>query len=148
MQFSFTTKCSQLYSYSVEDPQSFSEKVGFWINNIQLKVPNSVVLMVGTHTDLCQDGMEVLQKKNDIEEKVRHMLSERKESLKRQRRNLEELEDHSLFSEQMSDLERLTEYKLKVGLRHQFLDAVRFSFERFRTDSPNITIRPLYGLNV
>ena len=79
-----------MYSYHTEDPKSFSEKVGFWINNIQLKVPNSVVLLVGTHTDQCKDGMEMLEKKNDIEKKVKQMLAERKDSLEQQRKNLEE----------------------------------------------------------
>ncbi|KAL6461475.1 hypothetical protein MHYP_G00296190 [Metynnis hypsauchen] len=110
----FVILAVDLSSYHTEDPKSFSEKVGFWINNIQLKVPNSVVLLVGTHADQCKDAMEVLGKKNDIEKKVKQMLSERKESLEQQRKNLKELDDLSLFSEQMSDIERLTEYKLKV----------------------------------
>ncbi|XP_072527671.1 malignant fibrous histiocytoma-amplified sequence 1 isoform X2 [Salminus brasiliensis] len=110
----FVILAIDLSSYTIEDPTSFSEKVGFWINNIHLKVPNSVVLLVGTHVDQCEVELEMLKKKADIEEKVRQMLSERKESLDRQRKTLEELEDISLFSEQMSDIQRLTEYKLKV----------------------------------
>ncbi|KAI4896254.1 hypothetical protein NFI96_031502 [Prochilodus magdalenae] len=110
----FVILAIDLSRYRSDDPQSFSENVGFWINNIQLKVPNSVVLLVGTHTDQCKDAIEVLERKNDIQEKVTQMLSERKESLEQQRKNLEGLEDHSLFSDQMSDIERLTEYKLTV----------------------------------
>ncbi|XP_066510729.1 malignant fibrous histiocytoma-amplified sequence 1-like [Hoplias malabaricus] len=110
----FVILAIDLSSYHTEDPQSFREKVGFWISNILLKVPNSVVLLVGTHTDQCTDVMEAIGKKYDIEKRVEQMLSETKESLEQQRKNLEELEDLSLFSEQMSEIERLTEYKLKV----------------------------------
>ncbi|XP_017314211.1 malignant fibrous histiocytoma-amplified sequence 1 isoform X1 [Ictalurus punctatus] len=96
------------------DAESFRDKVGFWINNIQLKVPNAVVLLLGTHVDCCSDKMEVQDKKKDLEERVNQMLLEQKESLEQQRRNLEELEDPSLVCEQMSVIERLEENKLQV----------------------------------
>ncbi|XP_049326910.1 malignant fibrous histiocytoma-amplified sequence 1 homolog isoform X2 [Astyanax mexicanus] len=110
----FVILAVDLSSYDSKDPSSFREKVGFWINNIQLKVPNSVVLLVGTHVDQCEVEGEMMKKKNDIQEKVQQMLLDRRESLQQQRKNLEELEDVSLFSEQMREIQRLEEYKLKV----------------------------------
>lgn len=98
----------------MEDPQSYKEKVCFWINNIQLRVPASVVLLVGTHCDQCQDQDEVREKKRHIEENVRVMLKERKEVLQLQQKNLKGNTDPSLFSEQMSELDRLMEYNLQV----------------------------------
>ncbi|XP_021462487.1 malignant fibrous histiocytoma-amplified sequence 1 homolog [Oncorhynchus mykiss] len=103
-----------LASYNMEDPQSYKEKVCFWINNIQLRVPASVVLLVGTHCDQCQDQDEVREKKRHIEENVRVMLKERKEVLQLQQKNLKGNTDPSLFSEQMSELDRLMEYNLQV----------------------------------
>ncbi|KAK6288414.1 hypothetical protein J4Q44_G00388860 [Coregonus suidteri] len=103
-----------LASYNMEDPQSYKEKVCFWINNIQLRVPASVVLLVGTHCDQCQDQDEVREKKRHIEENVRVMLEERKEVLQLQQKNLKDNADPSLFSEQMSELDRLMEYHLQV----------------------------------
>ncbi|KAI5626285.1 malignant fibrous histiocytoma-amplified sequence 1-like isoform X1 [Silurus asotus] len=99
---------------SMYDAESFREKVGFWITNIQLKVPNAVVLLLGTHADCCTDNKEVQDKKRDIEERVKQMLLDRKCSLAQQKRNLKDLEDPSLFSEQMSLIERLEDYKLQV----------------------------------
>ncbi|KAK3510173.1 hypothetical protein QTP70_026761 [Hemibagrus guttatus] len=95
-------------------PESFREKVGFWINNIQLKVPNAVVLLLGTHVDCCSDEQEVQDQKRDIEERVKQMLLDRKDSLKQQRKNLEDLEDPSLYSDQVNAIEQLEEYKLQV----------------------------------
>ncbi|KAM9493372.1 malignant fibrous histiocytoma-amplified sequence 1 homolog [Clarias gariepinus] len=96
------------------DAESFREKVGFWISNIQLKVPNAVVLLLGTHVDCCTDQTEVHDKKEDIKNRVRQMQSERKDSLEQQRKNLKDLEDPSLVSEQMTAIEQLEEYKLQV----------------------------------
>lgn len=90
--------------------------MGFWINNIQLKVPNAVVLLLGTHVDCCSNGMEVQEKTADIEERVQQMLVERKDSLELQRMNLEKLEDPSLVSEQISVIDQLENYKLQVSL--------------------------------
>ncbi|XP_026992776.2 malignant fibrous histiocytoma-amplified sequence 1 homolog isoform X1 [Tachysurus fulvidraco] len=95
-------------------PESFREKVGFWISNIQLKVPNAVVLLLGTHVDCCSDEKEVQDKKSDIEKRVNQMLLDRKDSLEQQRMNLEDLKNPSLVSEQICAIERLEEYKLQV----------------------------------
>lgn len=90
--------------------------MGFWINNIQLKVPNAVVLLLGTHVDCCSDEKDVQDKKSDIEERVNQMLLDRKDSLEQQRMNLEDLKNPSLVSEQICAIERLEEYKLQVTL--------------------------------
>lgn len=103
-----------LASYSTVDPQSFKDQVWFWMNNIQLRVPDSVVLLVGTHCDQCRDQEEVMEKKKDIEEKVRIMLANRKKVLKQQKKNLEENMDASLFTDQLDELDCLLEYNLKV----------------------------------
>ncbi|XP_059202351.1 malignant fibrous histiocytoma-amplified sequence 1 homolog [Centropristis striata] len=103
-----------LASYSIVDPQSFKDQVWFWINNIQLRVPDSVVLLVGTHCDQCRDQEEVMEKKKDIEEKVRVMLANRKTVLKHQKKNLEENMDVSLFMDQLDELDCLLESNLKV----------------------------------
>lgn len=101
-------------SYSTVDPHSFKDQLWFWINNIQLRVPNSVVLLVGTHCDQCIDQEEVMEKKKDIEEKVKAMLAHRRMVLKQQRHNLEENMDLSLFIDQADELDCLLEYNLKV----------------------------------
>ncbi|XP_034535462.1 malignant fibrous histiocytoma-amplified sequence 1 homolog [Notolabrus celidotus] len=103
-----------LSSYSIIDPQSFKDKLWFWINNIQLRVPDSVVLLVGTHCDQCKDQEEVMEKKNDIEGKVKTMLANRKAVLKQQKRNLEDNINPSLFVDQLDELDCLLEYNLKV----------------------------------
>lgn len=102
------------YSYQIENSKSFNEKVGFWIKNIQLKIPESVVLLVGTHVDQCTDETEVKEKKKEIEEKVTKMLETHKSNLDHQRENLQNMEDPSLYSDQINQILRLTEYKLKV----------------------------------
>ncbi|XP_054131030.1 malignant fibrous histiocytoma-amplified sequence 1 homolog isoform X4 [Melozone crissalis] len=43
-----------LHMYQTND-KTFKELVGFWINNLSMRVPNSVVLPVGTHVDCCQE---------------------------------------------------------------------------------------------
>ncbi|XP_042270339.1 malignant fibrous histiocytoma-amplified sequence 1 homolog [Thunnus maccoyii] len=103
-----------LASYSIEDPHSFKDQLWFWINNIQLRVPDSVVLLVGTHCDQCRDQEEVMEKKKDIEEKVKNMLANRRIVLKYQKKNLEENTDSSLFADQMDELDCLLGYNLKV----------------------------------
>ncbi|KAM7015168.1 malignant fibrous histiocytoma-amplified sequence 1 [Tautogolabrus adspersus] len=103
-----------LASYSIVDPQSFRDQLWFWINNIQLRVPDSVVLLVGTHCDQCTDQEEVMEKKTDIEEKVKTMLANRRTVLKQQKRNLEENANPSLFTDQLEELDCLLEYNLKV----------------------------------
>ncbi|XP_074478787.1 malignant fibrous histiocytoma-amplified sequence 1 [Sebastes fasciatus] len=103
-----------LASYSIVDPHSFKDQLWFWINNIQLRVPDSVVLLVGTHCDQCRDQEEVMEKKEDIEEKVEIMLAKRKTVLKHLKKNLEENMDVSLFTDQLDELDCLLEYNLKV----------------------------------
>ncbi|XP_071392694.1 malignant fibrous histiocytoma-amplified sequence 1 homolog [Centroberyx affinis] len=103
-----------LASYSTVDPQSFKDQLWFWINNVQLRVPDSVVLLVGTHCDQCQDEGEVMEKKKDIDEKVKNMLANRKTVLKQQKKNLKENKDPSLFSDQLNELDCLLEYNLQI----------------------------------
>ncbi|XP_040898006.1 malignant fibrous histiocytoma-amplified sequence 1 homolog isoform X2 [Toxotes jaculatrix] len=103
-----------LARYSIVDPQSFKDQLWFWLNNIQLRVPDSVVLLVGTHCDQCRDQEEVMEKKDDIEEKVKTMLENRRLVLKHQKKNLEENIDTSLFTDQVDELDCLLEYNLKV----------------------------------
>lgn len=113
-----------LASYNIEDPQSFGEKVGFWVNNIQLRVPDSVVLLVGTHCDKCQDVEEILEKKRDIERKVKDMQSEKKEALEVKKKYLADSKDPSVFSDQMEELANLLDYNLQV------LDLVTIDYTR------------------
>lgn len=88
--------------------------MSFWISNIQLRVPDSVVLPVGTHIDQCPDQMDIDRKKKDIDSKLQNMLSDRIEALELRKEELQESDDPSLFSDQMDDLSRLTDYNLKV----------------------------------
>ncbi|KAM4602463.1 malignant fibrous histiocytoma-amplified sequence 1 [Polymixia lowei] len=113
-QRAFVILAIDLASYSIGDPESFKDKLWFWINNIQLRVPDSLVLLVGTHCDQCRDQEEVMEKKRDIDEKVKNMLAIRKRVLKQQRKNLDEGHDPSLFHDQLDELERLLEYNLRV----------------------------------
>nr|XP_046250861.1 probable serine/threonine-protein kinase roco5 isoform X2 [Scatophagus argus] len=103
-----------LASYSIVDPDSFKDQLWFWINNIQLRVPNSVILLVGTHCDQCRDQEEVMEKKKDIEEKVQTKLANRRMVLERQKKNLQENLNVSLFMDQLDELDCLLEYNLKV----------------------------------
>ncbi|XP_051573444.1 malignant fibrous histiocytoma-amplified sequence 1-like [Myxocyprinus asiaticus] len=110
----FVILAIDLASYQIKNPQSFNEKVGFWIRNIQLKIPDSVVLLVGTHVDQCTNETEVKEKQKDIEENVEEMLKKHKFNLNQRRKNLQDLEGPSLYSDQIDQTERLTEHKLKV----------------------------------
>lgn len=58
-----------------------------------------------------------MNKKKDIEEKVRTMLVNRRMVLKHQKKYLEENKDPSLFTDQLDELDCHLEYNLKVGLR-------------------------------
>ncbi|XP_062327650.1 malignant fibrous histiocytoma-amplified sequence 1 homolog [Osmerus eperlanus] len=102
-----------LASYSVEDPQSFTEKVWFWINNIQLRVPDSVVLPVATHSDQCRSLEEVEEKRAHLDKKVREVLEKRRLVLTRQKKTLEE-RDPTQFSDQIMEMDRLMDRKLQV----------------------------------
>lgn len=90
--------------------------MGFWINNIQLKVPNAVVLLLGTHVDCCCNDTEVQDKKTDIEERIKQMLLERKDGLEQQKKNLEDFEDRSMVFSQIQVIERLEDYNLQVNV--------------------------------
>ncbi|XP_041917847.1 malignant fibrous histiocytoma-amplified sequence 1 homolog isoform X1 [Alosa sapidissima] len=107
----FVILAIDLSSYDPSDPQSFEEHVSFWISNIQLRVPDSVVLPVGTHVDQCLD---IDRKKKHINSKLQSMLTDRTETLQQLKKKLQESDDPSLYSDQMNDLSRLTHYKLKV----------------------------------
>ncbi|XP_042616611.1 malignant fibrous histiocytoma-amplified sequence 1-like [Cyprinus carpio] len=109
----FVILAINLSSYNM-DAQSFKEKVGFWIKNLQLKIPDSVVLLVGTHIDQCTKENEVKEKKKHIEEQVKEMLETHTTNLERRMKNFQEMEDSSLYYDQINQIERLTEYKLKV----------------------------------
>lgn len=109
----FVILAINLSSYNMDGP-SFKENVGFWIRNLQLKIPDSVVLLVGTHVDQCQDENEVKEKKEHIEDQVKEMLDTHTVNLEQRRKNLQEVDDPSSNSEQINQIERLTEYKLKV----------------------------------
>ncbi|PIO35479.1 hypothetical protein AB205_0029040, partial [Aquarana catesbeiana] len=88
-----------LHRYQMDNIQCFIDLVGFWINNLLMRVPDSVVLTVGTHKDLCHPE-EVELKSRDIEEKICSMLDEHKASLLHFINNLGEqnLQHHILNS--------------------------------------------------
>lgn len=77
-------------------------------------MPDSVVLLVGTHCDQCRDQEEVMEKKNNIDEKVKAMLANRRMVLQHQKKNLEENKDVFMFVDQLDELDCLLEYNLKV----------------------------------
>ncbi|KAJ8417695.1 hypothetical protein AAFF_G00225380 [Aldrovandia affinis] len=100
-----------LASYDVNNPQSFKDSVSFWINNVKLRVPESVVLLVGTHADQCMGTADVQEKKADIETKVAAMLKERKANLEMRIKNIEEDQEDPA---QLRALQKFTKQKLKV----------------------------------
>uniref|UniRef100_W5LWH4 Si:ch211-210p4.6 n=1 Tax=Lepisosteus oculatus TaxID=7918 RepID=W5LWH4_LEPOC len=103
-----------LKSYSIGDPQSFKEEVSFWINNVLMRVPDSVVLPVGTHIDKCENSEEIKEKKADIEINIKKMLDEREARLEQRRKNIREKMEPALFSDQTCRLDQVTGYNLKV----------------------------------
>ncbi|KAK7170134.1 hypothetical protein R3I94_000389 [Phoxinus phoxinus] len=108
----FVILAINLASYNMDD-QSFKKNVDFWIKNLQLKIPDSVVLLVGTHVDQCTET-EVNEKKKHIEERVKKMLENHTVTLELRRKNLQDGDNPSLNYDQIDQIERLTEYKLKV----------------------------------
>ncbi|XP_078076963.1 malignant fibrous histiocytoma-amplified sequence 1 [Mustelus asterias] len=102
-----------LHRYQVDDADSFKKQVGFWINNVLMRVPESIVLPIGSHIDLC-DKDEIQRKKEDIEEKIQEMLTERKENLKQRLEKLKQKSQCELYSDQVNKLRDLVEYSLKV----------------------------------
>ncbi|KAJ6664979.1 hypothetical protein lerEdw1_005210 [Lerista edwardsae] len=99
---------------------SFKELVGFWINNLFMRVPNSVVLPVGTHTDVCSEE-EVEVKKWDIVSRIQAMLEERKTSLAHFIANLEDNEEAEIYVDQWNKLKDMENCSLTV---RQILDLV------------------------
>ncbi|XP_061078357.1 malignant fibrous histiocytoma-amplified sequence 1 homolog [Conger conger] len=110
---SFVILAVNLASYSISEPQSFKDNVSFWINNVLMRVPDSVVLPVGTHADQCTDA-EFADKKEDIRRKTEAMLEDRRSKLEQRISNIKEKDDPTLFSEQLKRLYQLTTYNLKV----------------------------------
>ncbi|OWK58571.1 Malignant fibrous histiocytoma-amplified sequence 1 [Lonchura striata] len=87
-----------LHMYQTND-KIFKELVGFWINNLSMRVPNSVVLPVGTHVDCCQE-QEVAEKTCDIMARITAMLAERKSTLAHFIDNLEGSEEPKFYVDQ------------------------------------------------
>lgn len=77
-------------------------------------MPDAVVMLVGTHCDQCKDLDEMMEKKNDIDEKVKAMLANRRMVLNHRKQNLEESTNPCLYMDQMDELECLLDYSLKV----------------------------------
>ncbi|XP_067902846.1 malignant fibrous histiocytoma-amplified sequence 1 [Heterodontus francisci] len=102
-----------LHRYEIDDKDSFKDLVSFWINNVFMRVPDSIVLPIGSHVDLC-DKDEVQRKKKDIEEKIKEMLTEREENLNQRLEKLKKKSQCELYSDQVNKLYDLTKYTLKV----------------------------------
>lgn len=96
--------------------KTFKELVGFWINNLSMRVPNSVVLPVGTHVDCCEEE-EVEEKRHDIMTKISAMLAERKRNLAHFINNLEGSEEPEIYVDQWEKLKEMESRTLKVRLR-------------------------------
>ncbi|XP_062974472.1 malignant fibrous histiocytoma-amplified sequence 1-like [Elgaria multicarinata webbii] len=92
---------------------SFEELVGFWINNLFMRVPNSVILPVGTHIDACGVG-EVEEKKEDIMCKIQAMLEERKANLAHLIANLEDNEESEFYVDQWNRLKEMENFTLTI----------------------------------
>lgn len=58
--------------------KTFKELVGFWINNLSIGVPDSVVLPVGTHMD-CSQQQDIAEMTHGIMARITAMLAERKQ---------------------------------------------------------------------
>lgn len=81
-----------------------------------MRVPNSVVLPVGTHVDCCQK-QEVEEKKSNIMAKIAAMLAERKSNLTHFINNLEDSEEPEVYVDQWERLKEMESCTLTVGLR-------------------------------
>lgn len=101
--------------YQTND-KTFKDLVGFWINNLSMRVPNSVVLPVGTHVDCCQE-QEVAEKTHDIMARITAMLAERKSNLAHFIDNLEGSEEPKFYVDQWERLKEMESCTLTVGLR-------------------------------
>lgn len=79
-----------------------------------MRVPNSVVLPVGTHVDCCREG-EVEEKRSDIMSKIAAMLVERKNNLAHFINNLEDSEEPEFYVDQWERLKEMENHMLTVG---------------------------------
>ncbi|KAM4723103.1 malignant fibrous histiocytoma-amplified sequence 1 homolog [Rhinophrynus dorsalis] len=95
-----------LHRYELGNSEVFHDLVGFWIGNLLMRVPESVVLTVGTHVDLCQPD-EVEVKCQDIKERICRMLEQHRADLSHFMRNLEERQDSELYLEHVEKLREL-----------------------------------------
>ncbi|XP_068116372.1 malignant fibrous histiocytoma-amplified sequence 1-like [Hyperolius riggenbachi] len=102
-----------LHRYQMNNIQCLMDLVGFWINNLLMRVPNSVVLPVGTHADLCHPE-EVELKSKDIQEKIYKMLAQHKANLQNFINNLEERQDSELYLEQAEKLREISNCTINV----------------------------------
>ncbi|XP_068800809.1 malignant fibrous histiocytoma-amplified sequence 1 isoform X3 [Struthio camelus] len=101
-----------LRMYKTND-DTFKDLVGFWINNLSMRAPNSVVLPVGTHTDCCQEG-EVEEKRGHIMSKIAAMLEERKSNLSHFIDNLEGSEESEFYMDQWEKLKEMENCMLTI----------------------------------
>ncbi|XP_068049957.1 malignant fibrous histiocytoma-amplified sequence 1 homolog isoform X1 [Anomalospiza imberbis] len=101
-----------LHMYQTND-KTFKELVGFWINNLSMRVPNSVVLPVGTHVDCCQE-QEVAEKTHDIMARITAMLAERKSNLAHFIDNLEGSEEPKFYVDQWERLKEMESCMLTI----------------------------------
>lgn len=92
---------------------SFKDLVGFWISNLFMRVPNSVVLPVGTHVDACSEA-EVEEKKKDIMFKIQAMLEERQTNLTHLIANLEDNEESEFYEDQWTRVKEMENCTLTV----------------------------------
>ncbi|NXS21577.1 MFHA1 protein, partial [Mystacornis crossleyi] len=78
-----------------------------------MRVPNSVVLPVGTHVDCCQE-QEIAEKTHDIMAKITAMLAERKSNLAHFINNLEGSEEPKCYVDQWERLKEMESCTLTI----------------------------------
>ncbi|NWW74273.1 MFHA1 protein, partial [Climacteris rufus] len=78
-----------------------------------MRVPNSVVLPVGTHVDCCQE-QEVAEKRRDIMARIAVMLAERKSNLTHFIHNLECSEEPKFYVDQWERLKEMESCSLTI----------------------------------
>ncbi|KFQ37625.1 Malignant fibrous histiocytoma-amplified sequence 1, partial [Mesitornis unicolor] len=78
-----------------------------------MRVPNSVVLPVGTHVDCCQEE-EVEEKRRDIMAKITAMMAERKSNLAHFIDNLEGSEEPEFYVDQWERLKEMESCTLTI----------------------------------
>ncbi|XP_025890573.1 malignant fibrous histiocytoma-amplified sequence 1-like [Nothoprocta perdicaria] len=92
---------------------TFKDLVGFWINNLCMRVPSAVVLPVGTHTDCCLEA-DVEEKRGDIMSKIAAMLEQRRSNLSHFINNLEGSEESELYVDQWERLKEMENRTLTI----------------------------------